>query len=192
VLTYAHGDLDSLEAQLAAGGPGALIVTDGLFSMHGDLCDLPGLRTVANRHGARLMVDDAHSVGILGATGALIAPIAGRVADRRGSRAVVTLGLTLLSLGFCILWLLGYHILGLVIGPVLLSFVVALVRFDDFLPRLERARPALRQEQRSVHLVDAMNHDFERVADFEEFRVDGEREFAERKDAFGFSADVNQ
>jgi predicted MFS family arabinose efflux permease len=63
----------------------------------------------------------AGSFGILGATGALIAPIAGRVADRRGSRAVVTLGLTLLSLGFCILWLLGYHILGLVIGVVVLD-----------------------------------------------------------------------
>jgi 7-keto-8-aminopelargonate synthetase-like enzyme len=68
-ITYAHGDLVSLEAQLAAGGAGALIVADGLFSMHGDLCDLPGLRAVANRHGARLMIDDAHSVGILGATG---------------------------------------------------------------------------------------------------------------------------
>ncbi len=69
VLTYAHGDLESLDAQLAAAGPGALIVADGLFSMHGDLCDLPGLRAVANRHGARLLIDDAHSVGILGATG---------------------------------------------------------------------------------------------------------------------------
>jgi 7-keto-8-aminopelargonate synthetase-like enzyme len=69
VLAYAHGDLESLDAQLAAGGPGALIVADGLFSMHGDLCDLPGLRAVANRHGARLLIDDAHSVGILGATG---------------------------------------------------------------------------------------------------------------------------
>lgn len=69
VLTYAHGDLESLDAQLAAGGPGALIVADGLFSMHGDLCDLPGLRAVANRHAARLLIDDAHSVGILGATG---------------------------------------------------------------------------------------------------------------------------
>jgi 7-keto-8-aminopelargonate synthetase-like enzyme len=69
VLTYAHGDLESLDAQLAAGGPGALIVADGLLSMHGDLCDLPGLRAVANRHGSRLLIDDAHSVGILGATG---------------------------------------------------------------------------------------------------------------------------
>jgi predicted MFS family arabinose efflux permease len=63
----------------------------------------------------------AGSFGILGATGALIAPVAGRVADRRGSRAVVTLGLVLLSLGFCILWLLGYHILGLVLGVIILD-----------------------------------------------------------------------
>jgi predicted MFS family arabinose efflux permease len=63
----------------------------------------------------------AGSFGILGATGALIAPIAGRVADRRGSRAVVTLGLSLLSLGFCILWLLGYHLLGLVLGVIVLD-----------------------------------------------------------------------
>lgn len=63
----------------------------------------------------------AGSFGMLGATGALIAPLAGRVADRRGPRAVVTLGLLLLSLGFCILWLLGYHILGLVLGVIVLD-----------------------------------------------------------------------
>ena len=82
VLTYAHGDLESLDSQLAAGGPGALIVADGLFSMHGDLCDLPGLRAVANRHGARLLIDDAHSVGILGATG-------GGIEDYYGMRGAV-------------------------------------------------------------------------------------------------------
>ena len=69
---------------------------------------------------------------------------------------------------------------------------IALVRLDDFFPRLQRACPALRQEQRPVHLVDAMDHDLERIADFQKFRVDGEREFAERKDAFGFSADVDE
>ena len=63
----------------------------------------------------------AGTFGVLGATGALIAPIAGRVADRKGSRAVVTLGLSLLAFGFCILWLLGYHILGLVLGVIVLD-----------------------------------------------------------------------
>jgi 7-keto-8-aminopelargonate synthetase-like enzyme len=82
VLAYAHGDLESLDAQLATGGPGAFIVADGLFSMHGDLCDLPGLRAVANRHGARLLIDDAHSVGILGATG-------GGIEEHYGMRGAV-------------------------------------------------------------------------------------------------------
>ena len=63
----------------------------------------------------------AGSFGVLGATGALIAPVAGRIADRRGSHAVVMLGLSLLSLGFCTLWLLGYHILGLVLGVIVLD-----------------------------------------------------------------------
>ena len=82
VLTYAHGDLESLDAQLAKGTPGALIVADGLFSMHGDLCDLPGLRSVADKHGARLMIDDAHAVGILGASG-------GGIEEHYGMRGAV-------------------------------------------------------------------------------------------------------
>ena len=82
VLTYAHGDLESLDAQLATGAPGALIVADGLFSMHGDLCDLPGLRSIADKRGARLMIDDAHAVGILGASG-------GGIEEHYGMRGAV-------------------------------------------------------------------------------------------------------
>jgi predicted MFS family arabinose efflux permease len=63
----------------------------------------------------------AGSFGILGASGALIAPIAGRISDRRGSRAVVTLALSLLTFGYGILWLLGYHIAGLVLGVIALD-----------------------------------------------------------------------
>lgn len=70
--TYAHLDVEALDALLRAEGPkgrARLVVTDGVFSMHGRVAPLPALRSVALRHGARLMVDDAHGVGVLGATG---------------------------------------------------------------------------------------------------------------------------
>nr|WP_252263783.1 MFS transporter [Paracidobacterium acidisoli] len=63
----------------------------------------------------------AGSFGLLGASGALIAPVAGRLSDRRGPRAVVTLSLVLLILSFLILWTLGYHFLGLVLGVIVLD-----------------------------------------------------------------------
>jgi 7-keto-8-aminopelargonate synthetase-like enzyme len=47
----------------------ALVVVDGVFSMEGDIVDLPALVPVARRHGARVMVDDAHALGVLGEGG---------------------------------------------------------------------------------------------------------------------------
>ncbi|HUF13339.1 MAG TPA: 8-amino-7-oxononanoate synthase [Longimicrobiales bacterium] len=69
---YAHGDLDALERQLAAAPPdaGKLIATDGVFSMEGDIVDLPRLVDIADRYGAEVLVDDAHALGVLGPTGA--------------------------------------------------------------------------------------------------------------------------
>ena len=70
--TYGHLDMNALDELLAAEGPrgrGRLVVTDGVFSMHGRVAPLPALREVADRHQARLMVDDAHGVGVLGPTG---------------------------------------------------------------------------------------------------------------------------
>jgi hypothetical protein len=49
---------------------------------------------------------------------------------------------------------------------------VALVRFDDFLPRLERARAPLGEKERPVHFVDAMDHDFDGIADLQELWID--------------------
>lgn len=67
---YRHADLDHLEWGLReAGGRGALIVSDGVFSMDGDLAPLAGLLELARRHGCRLMVDDAHALGALGPGG---------------------------------------------------------------------------------------------------------------------------
>lgn len=74
VRTYPHTDLEELERILAGASAesevmGKLIITDGVFSMHGRLAPLPGLVELARRHEARLMVDEAHSTGIIGPTG---------------------------------------------------------------------------------------------------------------------------
>jgi 8-amino-7-oxononanoate synthase len=53
----------------AEDGGGVLVVVDGVYSMEGDLCDLPPIVELCRRHGARLMVDEAHGVGVLGARG---------------------------------------------------------------------------------------------------------------------------
>jgi len=70
--TYRHNDMDHLERQLQknAGGYGTiLVVADSVFSMDGDVMDLPRTRELCTEYGARLMVDEAHSIGSLGATG---------------------------------------------------------------------------------------------------------------------------
>ncbi len=70
--TYRHNDMDHLEKLLAknAGEYGTiLVVADSVFSMDGDVLDLPAAKALCDKYGARLMVDEAHSVGSLGATG---------------------------------------------------------------------------------------------------------------------------
>jgi 8-amino-7-oxononanoate synthase len=70
---FRHNRIDKLEKMLerAAGdGGGVLAVVDGVYSMEGDLCDLPPIAELCGKHGARLMVDEAHGVGVLGARGA--------------------------------------------------------------------------------------------------------------------------
>ncbi len=66
---YLHNDPASLENRLAKATGNTLVVTDGVFSMDGDLAELPALATVAQAHGAWMMVDDAHGLGTLGANG---------------------------------------------------------------------------------------------------------------------------
>ncbi|MCB1668830.1 MAG: 8-amino-7-oxononanoate synthase [Porticoccaceae bacterium] len=64
---YRHSDMDHLSSLLAKAESGRkLVVTDGVFSMDGDLADLPGLINVCAQHNGWLMVDDAHGFGVLG------------------------------------------------------------------------------------------------------------------------------
>jgi len=70
---FRHNDVASVERFLKkaddAGCDGKLVVTDGVFSMHGRIAPLPELVAVTKRYDAKLMVDDAHGVGVIGATG---------------------------------------------------------------------------------------------------------------------------
>jgi 8-amino-7-oxononanoate synthase len=66
---YPHADVDALERQLGGTTGRKLVATDGVFSMDGDLAPLPELAAACARHGAWLMVDDAHGLGVLGRGG---------------------------------------------------------------------------------------------------------------------------
>jgi 8-amino-7-oxononanoate synthase len=70
---FRHGRPEKLEAMLERArqdGGGILVVVDGVFSMEGDVCDLPSVADLCRARGARLMVDEAHAVGVLGERGA--------------------------------------------------------------------------------------------------------------------------
>ena len=66
---YRHSDMNHLEEQLKAAQDTRtrMIITDGVFSMDGDICKLPEIVALAERYGAATFVDDAHSSGVLGA-----------------------------------------------------------------------------------------------------------------------------
>ncbi len=72
VLKFRHNDMSSLEKMLKKchANKIKLIIVDGVFSMDGDIADLPGIVKLANKYHATVMVDDAHSLGILGKYGA--------------------------------------------------------------------------------------------------------------------------
>jgi 8-amino-7-oxononanoate synthase len=70
--SFAHNDLEALDAtltQIRGQFDRVLIVAEGLYSMDGDVCDLPALIEIKRRHQAWLMIDDAHGLGVLGARG---------------------------------------------------------------------------------------------------------------------------
>jgi 8-amino-7-oxononanoate synthase len=69
---YGHSDMEDLERRLrnAPEDAGKMIVTDGIFSMEGDIADLPAITSLAEVYGAKVVVDDAHAFGVLGHRGA--------------------------------------------------------------------------------------------------------------------------
>ena len=71
MLRYKHADMEDLEKQLKSvpESAGILIVTDGVFSMGGDIAKLPEIVVLAKKYGARVMVDDAHGLGVIGEGG---------------------------------------------------------------------------------------------------------------------------
>lgn len=71
MVRYGHNDMVDLEKHLREASPskGKLIITDGVFSMSGDICKLNEIVTLAKKYNARVMVDDAHGFGVLGKCG---------------------------------------------------------------------------------------------------------------------------
>lgn len=69
---FNHSDMEDLERKLklVPEAAGKLVVTDGIFSMEGDIAELPALTSLAKVYGAKVLVDDAHAFGVLGKTGA--------------------------------------------------------------------------------------------------------------------------
>lgn len=71
MIRYEHSNMQDLEEKLknVPSNNGILIVTDGVFSMSGEICKLPQICSLAKKYGARVMVDDAHGLGVLGKRG---------------------------------------------------------------------------------------------------------------------------
>jgi len=69
---FNHGDLEDLDRKLriaAAADRGRMIMVDGVYSMEGNITDVPALSGLAKKHGAALVIDDAHAIGVLGPEG---------------------------------------------------------------------------------------------------------------------------
>ncbi len=92
---FKHNDLDDLERvlQKIEPGGGILIVVDGVYSMEGDLAELPGIVELAKKYGARILVDEAHSAGVFGDQGR-------GTADHFGVRDEIDLIMTTFSKSF--------------------------------------------------------------------------------------------
>lgn len=102
-MRYRHSDMEDLERILQSipATAGKLIVTDGVFSMRGDICKLPEICALAEKYGARVMVDDAHGFGVLGPGGRGTAAYFG-LTDKVDI-TMLTFSKSLASIGGCML-----------------------------------------------------------------------------------------
>lgn len=102
VLRYGHNDMEDLERLLARlpEDAGKLIITDGVFSMSGDIANLPKIVELAKKYGARVMVDDAHGVGMIGECGRGTASYFGL--EKEVDIIMTTFSKSLASLGGCV------------------------------------------------------------------------------------------
>lgn len=102
VLKYEHNNMESLEERLARLPleSGKLIITDGVFSMSGDIANLPAIVELAKKYKARVMVDDAHGVGMIGPNGRGTAAYFGL--EKEVDLIMTTFSKSLASLGGCI------------------------------------------------------------------------------------------
>ncbi|HBP37415.1 MAG TPA: 8-amino-7-oxononanoate synthase [Clostridiales bacterium] len=103
-MKFKHNDMEDLGRLLehcaADEKAGILIVTDGVFSMEGEICNLPGIVRLARKYGARVMVDDAHAIGVLGERGRGTAEYFGLAGEV--DLIMNTFSKTLASLGGCV------------------------------------------------------------------------------------------
>ncbi|MDH6705938.1 8-amino-7-oxononanoate synthase [Kitasatospora sp. MAA19] len=106
VTRFRHNDVDHLERRLKAASPTGvrLVIVDSVYSMDGDIAPLPALRAVCDAHDALLMVDEAHALGVIGATG-------GGIEEHFGHRYRVDVKLGTLSKAIPSMggWIAGSH-----------------------------------------------------------------------------------
>lgn len=82
MVRFRHNDLGHLASRLSHSiGEGKLVIVDGVFSMEGDVADVPALVPLCREHGARLVVDDAHGIGVFGPNGGGVAEHFGMTAE---------------------------------------------------------------------------------------------------------------
>ena len=144
---YAHADAAALETRLAAASGEQFVATDGVFSMDGDLAPLPQLAALCRRHGAWLMVDDAHGLGVVGHRG-------------RGSLAHFGLGLD------------DVPVLVGTLGKAFGTFGAFVAGTDDLIETLiQRARPYVYTTAPPPALAEATRESL-RIAQAEDWRRD--------------------